>query len=278
MKRLLLAASFLALACSSKKAPADTLDKEKVGKLQSLRTQLKEAYLKETESHIGHWPSDHDCDGALWAGIARAADIKEVDISLALTKEGRPTRRPGSDCGPQDSSATTSTDMMLGTIVGLFAAGDLDGLEKMDDYSARHNGIMGQPENAIPLTLIKPGTKAHLANSINALGGPSSTWQKFPQVYTPPAHDYELHLEMLSVYQSLVTRHGVDFLTYETVVKEASNNPNDALVQALRGNVNHSADLLLDSSWQVPHYVRGPETAPLVHKLFVLHMLITPYE
>lgn len=45
-------------------------------------------------SHVAGWPSDEDCDGSLWAGVARLAGADWVDISAAVQPDGRPTRRP----------------------------------------------------------------------------------------------------------------------------------------------------------------------------------------
>jgi len=269
--------SFLLLCCSNKKPHTEPLDAETVLRLKSLRSDLLAEYYDHTSAFKGGWPSDHDCDSALWAGEGRAADIYDIDISLALQSDGRPTRLPGKDCPLDQTSATTSTDMQLGTVIGLFAAKDLDGLRAMSHYADVHNGIMGMPADKVSLTLMKPGIKAHLAKAIHNLGGPSSVWENFPQVYTPPQSDYQLHLEMLSIYQILVTHQNIDDMTAKTLSKEASNNPSDALVQAVAGNSVVAASLILNLSYQLPIYVRGPMGAPYVHKLFVLHVLLRSY-
>ena len=276
MKYVLLAALFF-LSCA-KKPHSDQPDDKTNLDLHDLKVSLTNEYVSRAENNVGHWPSDKDCDGALWAGIVRAGGLA-VDIGMALTSEGRPTRRPLKDCGPAnlgypgDSAGTTSTDMMLGIIIGLFADNDLAGLQKMSAYAAAHGGIMGFPAENIAISLIKPGTSVHLARAIHALGGPASPWDSVPQIYTPPAHDYELHLELLSMYETAAAGARLNFEETQALIYEANHNPNDALAQALLGRKAEAAKMLLDPNWQVPHYVRGPETADIVHRLFVLKVI-----
>jgi len=265
-------AVLLLVACEKSHNSHVTPDEDTA--LRELQAKLMVDYAEAAETHVGHWPSDKDCDGALWAGIARAAGIGEVDMSLSLDG-GRPMRRPGKDCGPAtgDSAGTTSTDMMLGTIIGLYAAADLADLEAMNAYADAHHGIMGYPVDNLSLSFIKPGTRALLSRAIHNLGGPHAAWEDLAQVYTPPQHDYQLHLELLSMYQSKHSGAKLNFEEQQALLYEANHNPNDALAQAVSGNKHAAATLLLDSSWQVPCYVRGPETAATVHKLFVIKVI-----
>jgi len=250
--------------------------------LSQLREHLKEQYLRKVQGNKGNWPSDSDCDGALWAGIARAAGIEEVQMHLALTWEGRPTRLPCGDCGPKShgfndgSAATTSTDMMLGILLGLFSANDLASLEKFRKYADENRGIMGTPKDLIARTWIKPGTRSFLSQAIQKLGGSPDSWSSVPQVYAPPQKDYELHLELLSIYLGSLLKGHLSTLDKSVLALEAESNPQDALAQALSGNRKKAASLILDPSWTPPGYVRGPETAGLVHRLFILNLLLSP--
>src|ERR1043166_4915987 len=107
----------------------------------SLRSELASAYQvkleelrSQTLSHAGGWPSDIDCDAALWAGLARAGGADWVEVSSAIRDDGRPTRLPGEDCLPPRSAATTSNDMLTGIMLGLVEAGDGPSLSRLWDY------------------------------------------------------------------------------------------------------------------------------------------------
>lgn len=255
------------------------LSEEQKEQLQELREYLKELYARRSEGHLGSWPSDQDCDGALWAGVARAAGLSQVQVHLGLTPEGRPTRRPNSDCGPHHlgynggAAGTTSTDMQLGLILGLFYAGDLEKLDLMRKYADEHHLIVGVPTELVSRSIMKPGTRSLLSTAIGKLGGRKDAWSYIDQVYVPPLTDFQLHLELLTLHleKKLGTwnksKAGVAAL-------EANQNPGDALAQAVAGRKREAASLLLDPSWTPPEYVRGPELASLVHKLLILHILL----
>ena len=70
-----------------------------------LITELEQLYASKlallhnlTSRNVGGWPTDAECDGALWAGVARAAGADWVDVSAAFRPDGRPTRKPLRDC------------------------------------------------------------------------------------------------------------------------------------------------------------------------------------
>ena len=249
--------------------------------LAQLKAQLRDSYFQSTRGHKGNWPSDKDCDSALWAGVARAAGIEEVQVDLALTWEGRPTRLPCGDCGPgshgynNGSAATTSTDMMLGTILGLFCAKDRVSLEKMRSYADENRGIMGVPRELVARTWIKPGTRAFLSQAIGKLGGKKDNWALLGQLHSPNQEDYQLHLQLLSFYfESLLLDGNLSKSNRKALEKEADRNPEDALAQALAGNRKKATELLLNPAWKVPGYVRGPETAKEIHQLLIIQILL----
>ena len=102
MKRLCLL--LLLVGCQHKHTNADPKTVVK------LRDELLAEWSQVTSGNHYGWPDENDCDGALWAGEARAAGL-QVDIAAALQPDGRPTRLPNADCGKDRSAATTSTDM-----------------------------------------------------------------------------------------------------------------------------------------------------------------------
>jgi len=260
--------------------PLSLSDKDLLS-LAQLKAQLRESYFQGTRGHKGNWPSDKDCDSALWAGIARAAGLEEVQMDLALNWEGRPTRLPCGDCGPgshgynNGSAATTSTDMMLGTILGLFVQKDRISLEKMRGYADEHRGIMGVPKELVSRTWIKPGTRAFLSQAIGKLGGKQDNWSLLGQLHSQNQEDYQLHLELLSFYMQLLLSDGqLSKSNRKALLQEADRNPQDALAQALAGRNKKAVELLLNPAWKVPGYVRGPETAKEIHQLLIIQILL----
>jgi len=258
-----------------------SLSQEDLLSLAQLKAQLRESYFQSTRGHKGNWPSDKDCDSALWAGVARAAGLEEVQVDLALTWEGRPTRLPCGDCGPgshgynNGSAATTSTDMMLGTILGLFVSKDRISLERMRAYADEHRGIMGVPKELVARTWIKPGTRAFLSQAIHKLGGKKDNWALLGQLRAPNQEDYQLHLELLSYYlESLLLDGKLSKSNRKALLQEADRNPQDALAQAMAGRNKNAVELLLNPAWKVPGYVRGPETAKEIHQLLIIQILL----
>lgn len=241
----------------------------------------KLAELEEkTKNNIAGWPSDHDCDGALWAGIARAAGAKWVDMSAALRPDGRPTRRPLFDCGPGNlgyndgAAATTSNDMITGILLGLYAARDTNSVLSLYQYGERNNWIMGYPEWYIARVLLRPNGITLMARILYDLtnGQRDYTIRLAPVVYGPVQSDYEQHLILLSRY----LEKSIGGPQYGMEVAEkilAKSAPLDALAQAVAGN-NTLAILLLTGNYQSPTYVRGHDNYHLVHWLFAAKVVL----
>lgn len=257
------------IACGAEKeVPIDTI--------AALRLEYgyKLAELEEkTKNNIGGWPSDHDCDGALWAGIARAAGADWVDVSAALRPDGRPTRRPLFDCGPGNlgyndgSATTTSNDMITGIILGLYTARDADSVLRLYQYGEQHKWIMGYPEYYISRVLLRPNGITLIARILYELSNGQRDYviRLAPVVYGPVQSDYEQHLILLSRY--LEKKIGGPQYGMEIAEKIlAKSLPLDALAQAVSGNYL-LASLLLTGNYQSPTYVRGHENYHLVHWL-----------
>jgi len=238
------------------------------------------ATVQSEADQASGWPSSHDCDGALWAGEARAAGIESVRIEQALQPDGRPTRRPLTDCPLSETSHSTSTDMQLGIILGLFASRDCHSLARLQAYAEDHKGEVGYPSDTLEdlaYTYVKPGTRTLLALTTEKSGMPggkgSEPWRHLPIAYTKPPTDSTLHLSLLSLYVEkelgtfgVVNQHFADSL--------CASNPEDALALAVCGRLREAAERVLSSDWTPPSYVRGSPNYLSVHKAFILYILL----
>jgi hypothetical protein len=260
----------------------------RVGGLSSEQhTQLQSEYdlrLNELRtaslSHTAGWPSDEDCDGALWAGVARLAGASWVDISAAVQPDGRPTRRPYSDCGPGDlgynngSASTTSNDMITGIMAGMFSAQDTDSAKRLWDYGYSHSWIMGEPNYYVSRVLLRPNGITMLARLLyyTSKGTIDHAVRWGPILYGPATEDFEGHLMILGRY--LEGRLGGP--QYGMEVAEflgAKYRPDDAFAQAVAGNSSNAARLLL-SNYKSPSYVRGHDSYHLVHWLIAARIAL----
>lgn len=247
-----------------------------------LITELEQQYAVKllqlrnaTERNIGGWPTDHECDGALWAGVARAAGADWVDVSAALRPDGRPTRKPLRDCiTPDESATTTSNDMITGILLGLQEAKDADSVHRLYTYGERHDWIMGYPEWYISRVLLRPNGVTLMARILYKLtnGQRDYTIRLAPVVYGPVDGDYEGHLLLLSrIIEKKAggAQYGMEIA--ETLFAKA--HPGDALAQAVSGNYLGAA-LLLTGEYKSPSYVRGDEVYHLVHWLLAARVTL----
>lgn len=252
-------------------------------RLRGLQDELLGQLNEAATGMTAGWPSDYDCDAALWAGEARAGGANWVEDSAALQPDGRPTRLPGKDCGPPgtpgapsggNSEATTSTDMQLGTILGLLAAHDVDALLRLQSYTDDNNGTVGTPAEDVPLVYMKPNTRTLLARAIASLGGAGDAgWAALPIIRGPITADYQRHLQLISMI--LQSRLGglspIDVVLATNTYKGATD---DALAAYVAGDIPTATRLILDANWSPPTYTRGAAVYPLVHRLFVVHLLL----
>lgn len=253
--------------CGHKRDPAPEGDN------RAALVELRAALVSQYQPQTAGWPSDHDCDGLLWAGVAAAAGLP-VDLDAGLTAEGRPTRRPNRDCLVGESDATTSTDMQTGYILGALDRNNLAGLQRLANYADTHGSIMGTPETALHLVWMKPQTRIAIGLAVAHLGGVDA-WSKYTLVPSPVRpEDYVLHLELLSF--AITQRVGKWSFVHQGAARaDCDRHPDDALAAVVCGDFDRAAALLLDPTWVPPHYVRGSDEAyRLVHKLYVLHLLL----
>lgn len=247
-----------------------------------LITQLEQMYAVKllqlrnaTERNIGGWPADAECDGALWAGVARAAGADWVDVSAALRPDGRPTRKPLRDCvTPDESATTTSNDMITGILLGLQESKDADSVLRLYRYGEAHDWIMGYPEWYISRVLLRPNGVTLMARILYQLSGGKRDYaiRLAPVVYGPVDGDYEGHLLLLS----RIIEKKAGGAQYGMEVAEslyAKAHPSDALAQAVAGNYLGSA-LLLTGEYKSPSYVRGDDVYHLVHWLLAARVTL----
>ena len=262
---------FISVACGKpqKGSPSlrDKLAGQYANKLEELRDLSRE--------HIAGWPSDHDCDSSLWAGVARAAGAEWVEVDAGVRPDGRTTRRPLRDCVIPDESATsTSNDMITGLLLGLLASKDETTVHKMYRYGEDHNWIMGYPETYISRVLLRPNGITLMARILHHLSGGGRDYiiRHAPMVYGPTDGDYESHLALLSRYMEQELG-GPQYGAEATEQYLAVAFPTDALAQAVAGKYMMGA-LLLTSDYKSPSYVRGHPSYHLVHWLFAARIIL----
>lgn len=266
---------FLFVAMSFLSGCGDSLTGQARADLAALYEQKLEELRLASLDHEAGWPSDHDCDAALWAGIARAAGATWVDMSAALDHNGRPTRRPNKDCDtPHESATTTSNDMMTGIILGLYTAGDIDSLHAMWKYGYERAWVMGFPEWFLARVYLRPNGVSLLARALYRLSGGSINYgmRLSPLLYGPTQADYATHLTLLS---RLIQKR-VGGPQYGTELAEqilANRHPHDALAQAIAGK-SKAAFNLLRKEYSSPSYVRGHDNYRLVHWLLAARVAL----
>lgn len=200
------------------------------------------------------WPSRHDCDALLWAGLAKAAGV-HLDLSEAESEPGRMHRRPLSsgECYPVESASTISNDMLWGYLL----AADRAALERLADYGQGKNWVMGAPfPEMAARVLAKP-------NLVVAIGRRLGRWYGTPPcTLTPPVKDFERHLHLLA---------GIACGQRPDIV---ADDPADALARAVAGDLEGAAALLLDPNYREPSYVRGSDAYANVHWLFAAAVVL----
>ena len=239
-----------------------------------------EELRKNSETHLAMWPADNECDGALWAGIARAAGATWVDVTAAVQPDGRPTRMPFSDCGPgslgyNNGSATTiSNDMLTGIMLGLYADNDAATAKMIWEYGYSHNWTMGYPEYYVSRVLLRPNGITMLARLLHKTSGGSIdyTARWGPVLYGPAVEDFEGHLMMLGRYLEAKLG-GPQYGMEIAELVGAKYRQGDAFAQAVAGEYSRATALLL-GDYQSPSYVRGHPNYPLVHWLIAAKIVL----
>lgn len=295
----LLLTIFLLTSCGAKSVEPTTIEKNQ--ELQSLYdSKVKQA--KDSWDQSTGWPSKDDCDGTLWAGLAYAAGIDTVQLSLAEYSEGEIHRRPSPSCwdGEDRGSPTTvSRDMLNGYMWGMWRAGNLDALRRLARYGETHLWKMGIPLDDGRVILTGNGIGL-LGRMIKKLDGPDKIYRHIQPIFTQVDNDYEQHQlalgilldgevdqpvqpELLPVNYEYPGRYqGISKGSAELLQWLVDQNPDDALFQAgnatYSGNYDKAIELLLSQDYKCPSYVRGSENYCLVHWLFAAKLVLIRVE
>lgn len=287
--RYFLALLFCLSACARHHAETKPASDSRRGELQGLVAQKLQELAGQSDLTTG-WPSVRDCDAALWAGEALAAGAKPA-LSLAEWQPGEIHRRPlaSGECYPAESVSTVSKDMLLGYVYGSWAAGDLAALQRLADYGAAHEWVMGQPfPSEASRVVMAPDGAGLLGRAIEALskGADKRLYREVPLACLTVSSDYEYHLQTLAILldgevaDRLEGEALLDITTpcHDRLMANAAAFPKDALIQAAAGvytgDFSAAYSLLLDPGYQAPSYVRGAPSYGTVHWLFAAHTVL----
>jgi len=243
----------------------------------SRRSQLQELFdvkikqLTSVSDQVSGWPSTHDCDGVLWAGLACYAGLP-VNIDLAEYSPGLIGRRPAPNCSvPDESSSTISRDQLTGYMACRWARRDTASLLRLAEYGANNNWIMGTPSLKIDLVWFGENLQGLLGRMLD------KDYGKKPLLWFPLDRDYQRHIDSIqAILQADVGR--LDFLALDRLKKNVESNGQDATFQAAlgrySGDLGPAVELLLSPDYKTPSYVRGHENYPLVHWVFTASVVL----
>ena len=212
------------------------------------------------------WPSNTDCDGTLWAGIACSLDMP-VRIDLAEYNPGEIHRRPSPSCytkadGDQGSKSTISKDMLTGYMSCLWQRKDLDGLKRLANYGEDHAWIMGEPLSMASRVQLGNNLTGILGRAIYSLsdGDSDRDYRRLPPVYLPVFEDYERHVQVQGILLHEKITGSITDQMLERLNDNLYSNINDPLFMAavgkFTGEQKNTIDLLLRMT-PCPSYARG---------------------
>ncbi len=296
------------VSCSKPTVDEKALPNDKISALKK-RYEEKYQEAKEKFDKKTGWPSARDCDGTLWAGLAKASRADFVRLELAEYDAGEIHRRPESsgECYPGESASTVSRDMLLGYLFGAWRTGEKNSVRRLRSYGEAHAWIMGRPAERIGEVLLT-------GNMIGLLGRMSCkmevgcpVYSKIPPLYTKASQDYVKHLTVLFILLQGEVHDGV-VVSYDPTVSQDypgevvttditkdekkileqlhEEDPSDALMSAAYhlyddGVFDEAIDLLL-GDYVYPTYVRAEhvdetENYRRVHWLFTAELILRRY-
>ena len=292
MKKLFCIFLFL-LACGKK--DIDEKKAEPSDFLERLRERYKwylDEEIKKTWDVETGWPDAKDCDGLLWAGLAKAAGVSSVKLELAEYEPGKLHRRPKSPCwaNGQDlgSKSTISRDMVLGWLWGSTAHSDWDAIKRFQQRGEDKNWVIGDPWPE------RPGEVLMNGNLIGLLGRIScSKWDYCPPYkYIEALHeksekDYVRHLTTLfilldSKVDDMIKQVDITENSLEMLKWNHEKDPNDLLFEAAYrlftdGKFDNVISGLLSDNMYYPSYVRGSSTYVDVYWLFTAKLVLDQF-
>lgn len=285
MKKLLaLLATISLFSCGEKHKDVEPQELHRIDSLKARYADGLEKASKSWDQETG-WPSATDCDGTLWAGLAKAGGVRTVNLQLAKQEDGRIHRRPKNPCFKDGidlgSKSTISKDMLLGYVYGMFKSGNKGELEYLFNYGTEHRWVMGDPASEIGRVVLTPNGIATLCLAIKNLGGSDKTECHLPTSFGTGSADYEQHLAVLGIALWGEINGSVPNDAYKTLEALVAASPKDALFQAVNaayhdGNYSSAVSLLLDG-YVYPTYVRGSEHYQEVHWLFTAHYILQKF-
>jgi hypothetical protein len=215
-------------------------------------------------SKLTGWPSRTDCDGVLFAGIAKAGGVN-LDLSEAQKKSGQWFRRPSMDCFDLgDSRSDFSNDMA----VGLILSADTDDLKLWFSWVKKNNYRMGRGDPGA--TLMKPNVLGVLGRHLGKNLSP-----RIP--YLRSDKDYVRHIQTLLIY---IDGRSTGYIKEDELkLLKSYDNGKDYLIMSViakyDGNHDDPIRLLLKEP-APPSYVRGdqPERYRLAHWLFSAKIIL----
>jgi hypothetical protein len=253
-------------------------------RLELLREELraKRGELALASDPDSGWPSATDCDALLWAGLAAAAGAP-TRLALAEYSPGELHRRPRPPCWDGEdrgSKSSISRDMLTGYLWGVWRARDVGAAQRLAAYGEAHDWVMGGGDRA--RTDLRGNLKGLLGRMLHALGGGSPEYRFLPSFYLPGGKDYERHLAVLGILLQgeVAGAIGTDLLAVLKINAEGSAE--DALFQAARGvytgDQSAALDLLLNTDYVAPSYVRHAPAYRLVHWIFAADTVVRSFD
>ncbi len=237
--------------------------------------------IKAAADPTTHWPVADDCDQTLWAGEAKVAGA-DPDLNYAEYAAGDIHRRPLGlgECYPGHSATSVSNDMILGYMVGRFAAHDLAALNRLADYGEAHGWTMGVPASELRVHLSPTGAGL-LGRAIEAMGGGKKPYGIVPNLCLAVDADFEEHLQVLGIYFDGEVSGGVSDVCLARLKGLARDRPADAFIQAVAGvytgDEGAALALLTADTYQCPSYVRGADSYCTVHRAFAGKIALTRF-
>lgn len=275
----------LSFACGKKDIPEKSQHKDISHLEAAYEEKIKKA--KETFDQETGWPSKEDCDGLLWAGLARASGLDSVQIGLAEYAAGELGRRPAPNCFRQGidygAPTTISRDMVLGYMWARWAAGDGTAIQRLKTYGEGHAWIMGEPIDAFGEVLLNGNLIGLIGRMTCKLASDCPEYRKIPALNSYSFKDYVQHLTTLFILLDGEVDTGivgnVRKSDLDLLKMQMEENPNDALFNAAYhlyedGDFEHAISMLLADKPFVPTYVRGSDNYSLVHWLFTARLII----
>ena len=256
----LIAICLFLLSCSElkKHGPKDPPEMDAFNKL--------EAEYNNTFPLYSGWPNPKDCDGLLWASIAKAAGVGQIHLTDAMGKPGEWFRSPDKKCYPEGRSRSDISNDML---VGLMLEATDKILYDLYEYGKKNAWIMGRGD--IGATLMKPAVRNLLGTKLNIKLG-----ERMPFVWDEK--DYVRHIQSLMIYQ-LGKETGFIYTHEKNLLKSYCKT--DYLPCAILARYTNDYSVVYDllKHPEAPTYVRGQNVEQLrkVHWLFATFVLIEGY-